>query len=97
MTKHTPGPWRIKMGTQTVVEPANEAHPRRAAIAQCAMSHGIGDAGQADAANARLIAAAPELYEALRDLLADVTTPNEPWAAGSSVERARAALAKVEA
>lgn len=48
------------------------------------------------AANACLIAAAPDLAEALEDVLADITTDAEQWAEGTNVYRARAALAKAK-
>jgi hypothetical protein len=44
--------------------------------------------------DALLIAAAPDLAEALIRLLNDVTPPNDVWAAGSPVSEARAALIK---
>lgn len=49
-------------------------------------------------ANARLIAAAPDLYEALRNLLSEIySDPTEPVAPSLRAgEAARAALAKVQ-
>ena len=69
-TKHTPGPWKLKLGkgiqyTYLVADKkgqdiANWAHYPNATKAQTK-------------ANARLIAAAPDLLEALMGLLADIT------------------------
>jgi cell division protein FtsB len=47
-------------------------------------------------ANEVLRAQRNELFEAVRDLLDDITTPDASWCEGSSVARARRVLAKVE-
>lgn len=91
MSKHTPGPW-WKDGR--IVRPANEAHPRRAAIAACALSHGIGEAAVEDDANARLIAAAPELLEALLGLLHEDGGSLAYSKSNPACVAARAAIAK---
>lgn len=81
MAKHTPGPWELD-GVE--VYPVNG---HRACDAICELS-----AGQSDdlfEANARLIAAAPELLEALERLLeayssqmrSDYDYPGDPWTA----------------
>ena len=48
--------------------------------------------GERDALRAQMV----ELAGALRDVLADITSPSEIWAEGSSVYRARAVLARVK-
>jgi hypothetical protein len=65
--KHTPGPWEVHYGT--IVEVGNRYSLR------CLESHEMTDDGKFSSAlfdetraNARLIAAAPELLEALADL-----------------------------
>lgn len=60
-TKYTPGPW-VATGT-TVSEQASYGTGNRV-VAECGQSTN----GETDLANARLIAAAPELLEALRSL-----------------------------
>ena len=90
-TQHTPGPWRAS--SQCIVEPTN-------ATVAITMANACDSVEQRDA-NARLIAAAPDLLEALKDLLDRA----ERQAAGMLVEAscevwyahrdaARAAIAK---
>ena len=62
MTNHTPGPWHIQPGESSRVYLVNNDQ-----------GHAIGEIVHTDTrkpADARLIAAAPELLAALRDLLA---------------------------
>lgn len=61
MSKHTPGPW-IATGT-TVSEQASYGTGNRV-VAECGQSTN----GETDLANARLIAAAPELLEILKTI-----------------------------
>ncbi len=60
-TTHTPGPWTYKDDFELVVVPKND--PQADAICEI-----TGNPSE-QFANARLIAAAPELLEALTDLL----------------------------
>lgn len=84
-SNHTPGPWRLHdMERATVVagKPGGE-------IANCL--NGFGD----QAANAHLIAAAPELLEALQwiaDEIGDPVTPTRPSV--DAIQAARAAIVK---
>ena len=82
MSKHTPGPW-IQVG-DTVGVPVG-----RVAWVFAPTS----STWTEEIANARLIAAAPDLLEALRGLL-EVTDFYELY--GAKTEAARAAIAKVE-
>jgi hypothetical protein len=97
MSKHTPGPWRCR------IAPYGEKDG--APIVQRGTSGGFSvldhDIKRANA-DARLIAAAPELYEALEaitkrlefknsDEAKHYSSDDSPW-----LEVARAALAKVE-
>ena len=61
--QHTPAPWRLNAGNETLVMGSNQ---RPIARAECGGTAGIGLA-EAEA-NARLIAAAPELLEALKEM-----------------------------
>jgi hypothetical protein len=70
--KHTPTPWRIKYGHPCVILPMNEQNARRAAIAQCALSHGLGDARLEDEANADFIVRACNSHDALVEALSAV-------------------------
>lgn len=95
-TKHTPSPWVVRvMGAQVVAidAPNGDQTIGHSRWKELATAYGCDDAmedGEAVAlANARLIAAAPELLEALRfiiDLL-----PADP---GGAINVARAAIAK---
>lgn len=61
MSKHTPGPWAVnKADLLDVYAPNNNAHT----VATVAVT-----AGDEDEANAKLIAAAPEMAEALRNFI----------------------------
>ena len=77
--KHTPGPWRVSKDTQSVV--SRDAYICRARMMR--MGQGV--------ANAHLIAAAPDLLEALKAIVAF----NTPLPCGL-LEEARAAIAKAE-
>jgi hypothetical protein len=68
--QHTPGPWEAN-GSRVDVPPA---YPVPLIIATCSITH---DGGQ-DAANARLIAAAPELLEASK-LATQSLSNNGTW------------------
>jgi hypothetical protein len=79
-TKHTPGPWRTDVSDPAFVN----YDVRTDDTIICTM--GIEMPTEEEAANARLIAAAPELLEALEDLV-------NMWSAANMV-KARAAIAK---
>ena len=88
MTAHTPGPWITdsKERTDTARYIMAAARPFPHTIARIDLVNRA-----EDEANAALIAAAPEMYEALRDLLAVKPNSDAPeWVA------ARAAIAKAE-
>lgn len=107
--KFTPGPWRVRTGTFGDVVDANNAAVAIAQVRNDDAGNYVNGSGQpVRQANARLIAAAPELYEALEVILEEphgcpfcdsgiLRTPNNP--AKSHTEncgyyRARLALAK---
>ena len=69
MTAHTPGPWRVGDAGATVFGPAN-GNPAPETIARMAPRKQY-------KANARLIAAAPELLEALRSIAESYPTTEE--------------------
>src|SRR5688500_2102326 len=69
MGEHTPGPWFVERGTIVRYDrEANPSHWRSPAVCHTGMTHGMGVAGLEDEANARLIAAAPDLLAALREV-----------------------------
>lgn len=106
---HTPGPWIAKKGSGWYVTRPDACHRRgEAESLESAITVGMTPAttlvqspwfdDTENEANARLIAAAPDLLEALRGLLADITEyqainklggENNHWQV-----RARAAIAK---
>lgn len=101
-TKHTPGPWKAVSSTQfdsglTYVsvqpETADPTTMRPLAMASgehhiCRMSHtAAGHAIRMHEANARLIAAAPDMLETLRDIA-------KQWPDSFAARSARAAIAK---
>jgi hypothetical protein len=92
MSKHTPGPWAVKRlrddGVTYIHAPSRDYF---IATAHDWRSDPVEVWDEADA-NARLIAAAPSLADALRDLLGYLESPALHDAA-VAIPRARAALA----
>lgn len=87
---HTPGPWFVN---GDCVEADGPEGPRDVTVA---VVHGHPH-NTVRAANARLIAAAPELLAALKELVAYDDGSNEPEDYGYEVlQRCKAAIAKAE-
>lgn len=86
MSKHTPGPWQAQTFS------SHELQTDFAMVAIGKRAHIIGYSEE-DQANARLIAAAPDLLEAL-ELMVD-TYDNGGWPS-STLVIARAAIAKAK-
>jgi hypothetical protein len=86
MTAHTPGPWRVGDAGHTIF---GAPDPDRAAPAQVAT---LCRTVYSARANARLIAAAPEMLEALRF----VQEHGAVYPEGEAGQRIRAAIAKAE-
>jgi hypothetical protein len=84
MSKHTPGRWEAK--PNSVVAPCDV----RGFTSICLLIGGH-KTGEEVRANARLIAAAPELLEALRDMVSDHAELSE-----ATLAFARAAIAKAQ-
>ena len=94
--KHTPGPWFTFANGACVGGPVgilgNPSGADTAGVAHCGMALRTGDELQA---NARLIAAAPELLDALQDALSIFhPEPGEEHLAPKWSARASAAIAK---
>lgn len=92
-TNHTPGPWAITKGAYGALwaGPAMLPHPGRD-MEFCAQARGASYLAERDA-DARLIAAAPDLLAALRDLFAGMEQHGaEKWMP-HRMERARAVIA----
>jgi hypothetical protein len=93
MIEHTPGPWHaVKYATRTEILARRKAQRKMTSIALVYGSD-EDDSEQADA-NARLIAAAPELLEALQDVLCTLTMDAEWTKDCYEVRKAEAAIAK---
>ena len=97
-TKFTPGPWtsgiRGVLGAlRFSVAPENDFGK----IVSICGDYGAEDKEES-IANARLIAAAPDMYEALEAAILEYGKPGGPWnvpsSPGSWIEKARAAIAK---
>lgn len=87
--KHTPGPWKAELrdGMKTI-----SSHEEPYTII-CKPHHAGGDVE----ANARLIAAAPELLEALEDLTFHVMNNSIPFSVlQEKIKKAQQAIAKAE-
>lgn len=91
MSAHTPGPWLVASGTTTVYA-LNEGFNRFTACVQ-----GVHILSSELEANARLIAAAPDLYEALKAIV-ELDDGDKPdlWHFEKEFEQARAAIAKAK-
>lgn len=95
-TQHTPGPWTIKFFRS--IEPnhalicAEDWHDFASVVVRFC---GDDTDDATGLANARLIAAAPELLEALKELLDEART-NMRGGKGHLIDKARSAIAKAE-
>jgi len=87
--KHTPGPWAVRY--DYVVQAPSFDDGRLVPVAQ---PYGVNSDGTDLFANARLIAAAPELLEALQTLVADFADYPASERPCHAFDLARAAIAK---
>ena len=96
MSKHTPGPWETGCRrTQVEVRPEGWNVPM--CVADCHPLNYPPDSEQERVANARLIAAAPDLLEGCKRLLSVVEAESEACGIYKAhIEIARAAVAKAE-
>ena len=100
MIKHTPGPWTVtRVSKSTILKDLYiSASPER--IARVVVPNTAQRIHEYEA-NARLIAAAPELLEALKEANAELEYLNDPKGFVSMrqeriMEKARSAIAKAE-
>jgi hypothetical protein len=91
-SKHTPGPWFFgHVGTAALwIGP----HYNKTPVAH--VDHDMEYARDNSRANARLIAAAPDMYEALSDLIRLIENVAPDYSGCIAVANARAAIAKAE-
>jgi hypothetical protein len=97
MSKHTPGPWTFgHWGDDFWVSPDSSGLTQKVAR----VTWGMGEERKEGRENARLIAAAPELLEALSGLVdaceAHNSANGREMVDRHALERARAAIAKAE-
>ena len=92
-TQHTPGPWKFHLGRGA----SPRFHIQTSAGYQIASTPEVGsyapESEQRDA-NARLIAAAPELLEALQTICESFKCHHEDYDIHEGYQRAKAAIAK---
>lgn len=94
MSKHTPGPWGIEQTDDTNWIGFMRPHdPKKVELIVCTTSRDslTDEALAKNDANARLIAAAPEMLEALKDAVCALDCCGKDYPAA---EKARAAIAK---
>jgi hypothetical protein len=87
-TKHTPGPWHVDGLTRSGDVAVWSVHPFNQAMHSVASAHNTADA--------RLIAAAPEMLEALGEVISAYDGMTGVILPGTWLKRARALLARVE-
>ena len=91
MSEHTPGPWLLEnRGYKFIVSKPGDGYITRDV---CRLD-GSTMSAFAQEANARLIAAAPDLLEALKEMLS--VWEEDPAYGHASAEKARAAIKVVE-
>lgn len=96
--QHTSGPWRIT-GSKTKYVEASIGNGRVQEVCAVGPTEADDGYGPTQAANARLIAAAPDLLEALQAVLSRIEKSEEWWMdcpdrGGFDAEAIRAAIAK---
>jgi len=91
-TQHTPGPWQYAFegGTTAFLVEADGTTVARLSVTENSSAH------SALAANARLLASAPDLLAALRDIVT-ASSANCGDSLANAIQTARAAIARVEA
>lgn len=91
MSKHTPGPWSIYNGGQDEFMVCTERNGPRTIIAEVA-----GDSDTARA-NAKILAASPEMLDALKEILVSLATYSDGYNLKVSIRNfAEIAIAKAE-
>lgn len=94
---HTPGPWAYDADSKEVFASAEQYGCGWIALVEGNDSDDQPLAAEMQAANARLIAAAPELLAALKELVDYDDGSNEPGEFGYEIlQRCKAAIAKAE-
>jgi hypothetical protein len=90
MNKHTPAPWHVGIGNGEGSIFSDSGRTRLedgGTTLYPICSYNRGWNADEDAANARLIAAAPDMLEMLRDVVAVINDPDADWTDANRVER----------
>lgn len=87
--KHTPGPWRYMETNGMRDKPAVQRGSEGGFLV-------YGSSAEREEADARLISAAPDMYEALKDMIAAQMYVDDSDPVIEATKRARAAIAKAE-
>lgn len=98
-TKHTPGPWHIGSGNGEGSIFADNGRTRleiggTTLYPICQVNRKWED--EEDEANARLIAAAPELLQAIKDLFRECAMVHKSWGNDDNTEEAAAAIKRAK-
>ena len=98
-TKHTPGPWHIGVGNGEGSIFADNGRTRieiggTTLYPICQVNRKWED--EEDEANARLIAAAPELLQAIKDLFRECAMVHKSWGDGANTKEADAAIKRAK-
>lgn len=91
MSGHTPGPWKLRLGTGVQYDYIIET---KAGALVAAYPHYIGATKKATKANARLMAAAPDLLAVVKELEESAAYWGEYDVPLGIVDRLRSAIAK---
>ena len=97
-TKHTPGPWHIaprKPGNAYRITQSET--PQTGALVIADLSCGAHRPDAEQAANARLIAAVPDLLEALKGLFRECAMVHKCWGDSDNTKEADAAIESARA
>ena len=89
--KHTPGKWKVYHDINVMTDSKNPSF-----IASCGMNNNIQDTLETCKANARLIAAAPELLEACKEALELPIDPIDEIGTSSILTKIQQVIAKAE-
>lgn len=91
MSAHTPGPWIVTEDCETRVIRGADVEQTEGGVTYSFRDYVASTWGGPHEANARLIAAAPELLVALQEIMADMESD---FGTGYDYKKARAAIAK---